>query len=85
MSDDERKADYAMQMAADLTRERDDLRAELAAAREQLAAVENVINRARNISTSPSMTVYVGDLDKALGRRRDNVRGIVGTSDGTVQ
>ncbi len=34
----------------------------------QLDAVETVIEHARKISPSPSMHVYVADLERALGR-----------------
>lgn len=44
----------------------------------RLAAVDELIDHARKVSPSPAMTVYVGDLEVALGRRAETVRGIVG-------
>lgn len=47
----------------------------------RLNAVDELLDQARKVSPSPSMAIFVGELDRALGRDVDKPRGKVGASD----
>jgi hypothetical protein len=59
-----------------------DLGSQVKARDAKLAAVTALVDHAKRISPSDRMTVYVGDLEHALGRRTHRARTRTGSTDG---